>query len=167
MSWDYTSACLWLLRTSVGGGLLLGVVCLATLVLRQPARRQHVGEWGIVAALLLAVLAAGPVWLPLALPLHVPAIVADNMPALPALAHPFLRAPNGKKCLECKSSSIHLTRQAPMSSLRTSGFRKPRRRMERRALSTLFPNVSSWLTRLQRPARLMDGEARRDMSARK
>jgi beta-lactamase regulating signal transducer with metallopeptidase domain len=50
-----------------------------------------------VAALLLAVLAAGPVWLPLALPLHVPAIVADNMPALPALAHPFLRGAEWKE----------------------------------------------------------------------
>jgi beta-lactamase regulating signal transducer with metallopeptidase domain len=58
----------WLLRAAVGGGLLLlliwGLACLT----RHPARRQRLGEWGVLAALLVAGLALAPAWLRVPLP---------------------------------------------------------------------------------------------------
>src|SRR5947209_11974620 len=71
MSWDLTSACLWLLRAAAGGTVVLALASGAVLLARQPARRQHLGEWGIIAALLVAVLSLRPAWLPI--PLELPA----------------------------------------------------------------------------------------------
>jgi beta-lactamase regulating signal transducer with metallopeptidase domain len=52
----------WLLRNAVGGGLLLLLAWILMKRHRQPARQQRLGEWGLVAALLLAVLSLGPSW---------------------------------------------------------------------------------------------------------
>jgi beta-lactamase regulating signal transducer with metallopeptidase domain len=46
----------WLLHTALGGGCLLLIVCLLLRRTRQPAKQQRLGEWGMAAALLLAVL---------------------------------------------------------------------------------------------------------------
>src|ERR1700676_3601667 len=67
MSWDLTSACLWLLRAAAGGTVVLALASGAVLLARQPARRQHLGEWGIIAALLVAILSLRPAWLPVPL----------------------------------------------------------------------------------------------------
>ena len=55
----------WWFRSALGGGLLLLAVWGLMRWTRQPARRQRLGEWGVLAALLAAMLSAGPTWLPL------------------------------------------------------------------------------------------------------
>ena len=64
MSWIWTTPGGWLIRSVAGGGLLLLLTWVLIKRTRQPARRQRLGEWGVVAALLLAVLNLGPAWLP-------------------------------------------------------------------------------------------------------
>jgi beta-lactamase regulating signal transducer with metallopeptidase domain len=68
----------WLLHTAVGGSVLLLLAWLLTKAVRQPARRQRVGEWGVVAALALAALSLAPSWLFVTLPAE------DAVPAGPA-----------------------------------------------------------------------------------
>jgi hypothetical protein len=58
----------WLLRTAVGGGLLLFGSWFVMRWTRQPARQQRLGEWGMAAALVLAILSFGPTWFPVPLP---------------------------------------------------------------------------------------------------
>lgn len=58
----------WWLRSALGGGLLLLAGWLLMGWTRQPARRQRLAECGVLAALLAAVLSAGPTWLLLHLP---------------------------------------------------------------------------------------------------
>jgi hypothetical protein len=65
----WTTAARWLAHTAVAGGLLLLLVYAAMGMVRQPVRRQRLGEWGTGAGLLCAVLALGPSWLHLSLPL--------------------------------------------------------------------------------------------------
>lgn len=73
---DTTALTSWLMRTATGGGLLLLVVWALSAVTRQPAQRQRLGECGLLAALVVACLSWGPVWIPLRLsfipaaPLH-------------------------------------------------------------------------------------------------
>jgi beta-lactamase regulating signal transducer with metallopeptidase domain len=55
----------WLLHTVVGGGLLLLATRLLQSRVRIPVRSQRLGEWGLAAALLLAVLSCLPAWIPL------------------------------------------------------------------------------------------------------
>ncbi len=63
----WTLAGLWMLRTAVGGGLLLLVTCVLMRWTRQPVRRQRLGDLGLMAALLTALLCAvGPSWLVIA-----------------------------------------------------------------------------------------------------
>jgi hypothetical protein len=64
MTWDAITLGGWLGRTAVGGGFLLLLVWGMMRFPRQPVRRQHLGEWGVFAALLLAALCLGPAWLP-------------------------------------------------------------------------------------------------------
>jgi beta-lactamase regulating signal transducer with metallopeptidase domain len=68
MSLDWTTAARWLLHCAVGGGLLLLLTCLLIRCTRQPARRQRLGELGLAAALVLAVLSLQPPWLVVAWP---------------------------------------------------------------------------------------------------
>src|SRR5262245_47307701 len=76
----------WLLHTAVGGGLILLLTAGLVRRVRQPALRQRLGEMGLAAALVGAVLSLGPAWLPL--PLLAPAegepapkVEADDEPA--------------------------------------------------------------------------------------
>ena len=63
----WTLAGIWMLRTALGGGLLLLVTCLLMRWTRQPVRRQRLGDMGLLAALLTALLCAiGPSWLVIA-----------------------------------------------------------------------------------------------------
>jgi beta-lactamase regulating signal transducer with metallopeptidase domain len=71
----------WMLHTAVGGGLLLLGCWVVMRRVSSPARRQRLGEWGVLAALLLAGLSLGPAWLP------VPLLKAAPQPA-PAVAQP-------------------------------------------------------------------------------
>jgi len=65
---DWTSPTTWLVRSAVGGGLILLLTCALMFLIRQPARQQRLGEWGMLAALILAVLNCGPAWLPVDVP---------------------------------------------------------------------------------------------------
>jgi beta-lactamase regulating signal transducer with metallopeptidase domain len=77
----------WLLHSAAGGGLLLLLVWGLVRRTRQPARQQRLGEWGVLAALLLAVLSLAPAWLVLRIPLPAPAAAegppAPERPSLP------------------------------------------------------------------------------------
>jgi hypothetical protein len=52
----------WLIRTTIGGGVVLLAGALWMLISRQPAQRQRIGELALLFALLVAVLAALPSW---------------------------------------------------------------------------------------------------------
>jgi beta-lactamase regulating signal transducer with metallopeptidase domain len=65
MSPFWVAAASWLLHFTVGGGLLLLVAAVLMRRLPHPAARQRLGEVGLIAALLLAVLSLAPAWLPL------------------------------------------------------------------------------------------------------
>jgi beta-lactamase regulating signal transducer with metallopeptidase domain len=60
----WTGPARWLVHAAAGGGLLLLLTCMLMRWIRQPARRQRLGECGLTAALLVAVLSmVGPSWL--------------------------------------------------------------------------------------------------------
>ena len=63
MSWSWATPGSWLLHSAAGGGLLLLLTWALLHCFSQPARRQRLAEWGVGAALLLAVLSLGPPWL--------------------------------------------------------------------------------------------------------
>ena len=77
----------WVLHTLAGGGALLLVAWAAACRTAQPARRQRLGEWGLLAALLVGVLTLAPAWLPLPLlataPAPPPTVAAAPAPAAP------------------------------------------------------------------------------------
>jgi len=56
------SASWWVLATAVGGGAVLSIAGLAMRRAPGPITRQRIGEWGILAALLVAVLKFTPAW---------------------------------------------------------------------------------------------------------
>jgi hypothetical protein len=64
----FTPLATWLLRSALGGGLLLLLAWWLARRIRQPARRQRLAEWGVLAALVMAVLSLAPPWLALPLP---------------------------------------------------------------------------------------------------
>jgi beta-lactamase regulating signal transducer with metallopeptidase domain len=80
----------WLLRTLLGGGLVLLAARLVMSRLVAPARRQRLGEWAMLAAVLLAFLSLAPAWLLLPLPTPgstaLPANLLPRGEASPALA---------------------------------------------------------------------------------
>jgi hypothetical protein len=96
MSWIWTTPEGWLVRSVVGGGLLLLLTWVLMKRTRQPARRQRLGEWGVVVAILLAVLNLGPAWLPVAW-----------------VEHP--KPPNRQSILNPRSSILHGATSQPPS----------------------------------------------------
>ncbi|MFO0808094.1 MAG: M56 family metallopeptidase [Gemmataceae bacterium] len=58
-------AATWCLGTALGGSAILLAGCALMRVARQPAVRQRVGEWAVLAALAVAALRLGPSWLTL------------------------------------------------------------------------------------------------------
>src|SRR5262245_12062561 len=68
MSWPDASIGQWLLHSALGGGLLLLLAWVAMRLTRQPARRQRLGEMGLLAALIVSVLSLAPAWLILRVP---------------------------------------------------------------------------------------------------
>src|SRR5262245_13829076 len=73
MDFTWTSIASWLLRAGGGGSLLIIATLFAMRWVRQPARRQRLGELGMAAALILAALCWAPAWLPLWTPSPQPA----------------------------------------------------------------------------------------------
>src|SRR5262245_26811810 len=53
----------WLIHSALGGSLLLLLTWVAMRLTRQPARRQRLGEIGLTAALVVALLSLAPAWL--------------------------------------------------------------------------------------------------------
>src|SRR5262249_39843221 len=62
MSWTGPSIGQWLVHSALGGGLLLLLAVAAMRLTRQPARRQRIGELGVTAALVVAILSLAPAW---------------------------------------------------------------------------------------------------------
>lgn len=84
MTITWTSAGSWLLHSVVGGGLVLLVACVLVRCTRQPARRQRLGEFGLAAALTVALLSLAPAWVLLPWPADNPMAAAPAGPPLPA-----------------------------------------------------------------------------------
>jgi hypothetical protein len=81
MNWDWTLWLTWLVRTVLGGSLLLLLVWVLGKAIRQPARRQRWAETGVLAALTLAVLSLTPSWLVVSLPITpAPALAGPSSP---------------------------------------------------------------------------------------
>jgi beta-lactamase regulating signal transducer with metallopeptidase domain len=76
----------WLVHSAVGGGMLLLLTLVAMRLTRQPARRQRLGELGMTAALVVAMLSLAPAWLFLSVP--APVGSADPSPAGPLPVSP-------------------------------------------------------------------------------
>jgi beta-lactamase regulating signal transducer with metallopeptidase domain len=68
MNWLEASTGQWLLHSAIGGGTLLLLANCVMLLVRQPARRQRLGEWAMAAALIVALLSLAPAWLVVSLP---------------------------------------------------------------------------------------------------
>ena len=77
----------WWLHAAIGGGFLLFLGWALTLLCRQPAWRQRLGEWGVLASLLVAVLSFAPSWF--AIPLLPQEVAAPS-------ARPHERGPAGR-----------------------------------------------------------------------
>src|SRR5262249_30315368 len=119
MSWDWTLPGLWLLRTALGGGLLLLFVWVVVSRVRQPVRRQRLAEWGVLAALLLAVLGLLPSWLP------VVQLPAAQEPAV-ALVRPDDAVPSAQPEPPAASEeAAHPEHDAPVWLLQGGPFADP------------------------------------------
>lgn len=101
MSGPWVTTGAWVCHSAAGGGLLLLLAWFLMRRTRQPARQQRLGEYGLVAALLLAVLGLGPAWLPVPVPLaEAPAVprtlpeVPRPSPAVPAPSSPLPHHPD-------------------------------------------------------------------------
>src|SRR5258707_15226861 len=70
MSWMGAMTAGFLLRSALGGGLILLLAYLGLRLTGQPARQQRLGEWGLMAALLLVVLSVLPGFLIVPLPVN-------------------------------------------------------------------------------------------------
>jgi beta-lactamase regulating signal transducer with metallopeptidase domain len=68
----------WLIQSALGGGLILLLTWVAMRRIRQPARRQRVGEIGVAAALAAAVLSLAPAWWTVSLPVASSPAVAES-----------------------------------------------------------------------------------------
>ena len=77
---EYT-ALQWLARSALGGGLVLLVAWWGMRRVESPARRQRLGEGGLVAALLVAVLSLAPGWISVRLPALSLAVPPDSPPS--------------------------------------------------------------------------------------
>src|SRR5262245_42659471 len=87
MSGSWATPGVWLAHSAAGGGLLLLLTWALVRWTKQPARRQRLGECGLAAALVLAVLSLAPPWLRL------------DLPAAAAAPAPDLHAAEGKPCV--------------------------------------------------------------------
>jgi beta-lactamase regulating signal transducer with metallopeptidase domain len=101
MSLNETMLGSWWLHSAIGGGLLLLLAGVLMALTRQPARRQRLGEWGVTAALIVALLSVAPAWLLVPLPggyqpkpqAAAPVAVVAEPPAPGPANHPAPEAP--------------------------------------------------------------------------
>ena len=97
MNEPWTSVSGWLLHSAVGGSLVLLLTFLLMHWTRQPARRQRLGEFGLMAAMLVGLLSlVGPSWLVVAWHPRSGAqheVTADGQPFAAKLVPPLDTAP--------------------------------------------------------------------------
>jgi beta-lactamase regulating signal transducer with metallopeptidase domain len=68
LGWDLPWIVSWLVRTALGGGVLLLACWWWQRRLRSVAQQQRLGEWSVMAALVLAVVSLFPAWLLIPVP---------------------------------------------------------------------------------------------------
>lgn len=89
------SASWWVLATAVGGGAVLSAAGLAMRKVAGPVTCQRLGEWGMLAALLIAVLKLLPAWWTITDPRPQPvACACPQMPCSPANPAPAYLGPD-------------------------------------------------------------------------
>src|SRR6266581_3620355 len=93
----------WWLGTAIGGGLILLAACGVMRLVKQPAARQRVGEWAVLAALLVAVLRLGPTWL------SVPLESVARAEALPSDVYDWVAEPRPAEVLPPVPPPEHLS----------------------------------------------------------
>ncbi len=96
MSPDPALTLLWLFRTVVGGSVLLLLVWMASRWVEQPTRRQRLAETGIAAALIIAILAVLPGWIPVQLPIPQTSVPVSNHDGIETAAEPTERFANNE-----------------------------------------------------------------------
>jgi beta-lactamase regulating signal transducer with metallopeptidase domain len=89
MIWAEFSLGLWLLHTALGGGLIVLVAWIWLRFVRQPARQQRLGEMGMAAALLVAILSLAPAWVIFSVPARPSPNVEDSLAAAESKQFPF------------------------------------------------------------------------------
>ena len=87
----WTSVATWWLHFAAAGSVLLLLGLLLMRVVRQPARRQQLGTWAVVAALIVVLLSLLPGWLPL--PWSAEPAVGERAAAAPRLPSRVLPLP--------------------------------------------------------------------------
>ena len=80
MNLAHASFAPWFIHSAVGGGLLLLLTSIAMRWTTQPARRQRIGELGVAAALIVALLSLAPAWLVFSVP-----VAVVELPAQPTV----------------------------------------------------------------------------------
>src|ERR1700730_9464639 len=70
MNWNILTTGGWLLHTAIGGGLPLLARWFLMASTKQPAPKQRLCEWSLLASLLLALLCLGPRWLTVTVPVE-------------------------------------------------------------------------------------------------
>jgi beta-lactamase regulating signal transducer with metallopeptidase domain len=86
MSWLASAIGSWLPHSAVAGGLLLLLGWVLVRVCRQPARRQRLGEWSMIAAMLVSVLVLAPAWLVVTLPVSADPAESSTTQSAPPVA---------------------------------------------------------------------------------
>jgi hypothetical protein len=118
MYWSNGEPVEWLIRGVAAGAVLLLAGAFALVCVRQPSRRQRLGEFAVLSALVVAVLALFPAWSPLSLGLfaapsaQAAATAPDSSPAVEPLRYVLIEGREGPQdsaaASEVSSSSARI-----------------------------------------------------------
>jgi beta-lactamase regulating signal transducer with metallopeptidase domain len=92
----------WWLHAALGGGFILLLAGGLALACRQPAWKQRLSEWGVLAALVVALLSLGPAWL--AIPVLSPEPARPSSPSGVNVPKSASKAPSSEEMEEPSES---------------------------------------------------------------